>query len=111
MEKTIIGNDVFLGANAVVLPGVKIGNGAIIGAGAVVTKDVDSYSVVAGNPAKFMCTVNEYIQKCQSKNCLYKAPDSFNQYWENKRLSKDQIEAFQSAVITEYSTRHLNGSK
>ena len=39
VEKTIIGNKVFLGANAVVLPGVKVGDGAIIGAGAVVTHD------------------------------------------------------------------------
>jgi len=52
VEKTIIGDNVFLGANSVVLAGVKIGDGAIIGAGAVVTKDVEAYSVVAGNPAR-----------------------------------------------------------
>jgi maltose O-acetyltransferase len=47
----IIGNDVWLGANSVVLPGVRIGMGAIIGAGAVVTKDVAEYDIVAGVPA------------------------------------------------------------
>lgn len=47
----IIGDDVWLGANVVVLPGVKIGNGAIVGAGAVVTKDIEPYTVVAGVPA------------------------------------------------------------
>lgn len=48
----IIGNDVWLGANVVVLPGVKIGDGAIVGSGSVVTKDIEPYTVVAGIPAK-----------------------------------------------------------
>ncbi|MFN8258886.1 MAG: DapH/DapD/GlmU-related protein [Bacteroidales bacterium] len=47
----IIGDDVWLGANVVVLPGVNIGNGAIVGAGSVVTKNVEPYTVVAGVPA------------------------------------------------------------
>jgi virginiamycin A acetyltransferase len=47
-----IGNDVWIGANAVILPGVTIKDGAVIGAGAVVTKDVDPYAVVAGIPAR-----------------------------------------------------------
>lgn len=47
-----IGNDVLISSNAIVLRGVKVGNGAIIGAGAVVTKDVEPYSIVAGVPAK-----------------------------------------------------------
>lgn len=49
---TVVGNDVWFGHNAVVMPGVKIGDGAIIGAFAVVTKDVPPYTIVAGNPAK-----------------------------------------------------------
>lgn len=48
----IIGNDVLVSSNAVVLRNVKIGNGAVVGAGAVVTKDVSPYTVVAGVPAK-----------------------------------------------------------
>ncbi|MBF0576526.1 CatB-related O-acetyltransferase [Dysgonomonas sp. GY617] len=52
--KTIIGNDVWLGANVIVLNGVSIGNGAIIAAGAVVTKDVPAYSIVGGIPAKIL---------------------------------------------------------
>ncbi len=48
----VIGDDVWLGAHSVVLAGVTIGNGAIVGAGAVVTKDVDSYTIVAGIPAR-----------------------------------------------------------
>ncbi len=49
-----IGNDVWIGANSCILPGVKIGNGAVIGAGAVVTKDVEPYAIVCGNPAKII---------------------------------------------------------
>jgi len=48
----VIGNDVLISTNAVILRNVKVGDGAIIGAGAVVTKDVEPYSIVAGVPAK-----------------------------------------------------------
>jgi maltose O-acetyltransferase len=47
-----IGNDVWIGGGAIVLPGVSIGDRAVIGAGAVVTKDVPADAVVAGNPAR-----------------------------------------------------------
>ncbi|MFS1511138.1 CatB-related O-acetyltransferase [Chengkuizengella sp. SCS-71B] len=50
----IIGNDVWIGSNVLVLQGVNIGNGAIIAGGSVVTKNVRPYSVVAGVPAKFI---------------------------------------------------------
>ena len=52
VEETIIGNNVFLGANAVILPGVTIGDNCIIGAGAIVTKSFSENSVIIGNPAK-----------------------------------------------------------
>lgn len=47
-----IGNDVWIGANVIILPGVKIGDGAVLAAGAVVTKDVEPYAIVGGVPAK-----------------------------------------------------------
>ncbi len=50
----IIGNDVWIGAGAILLPGIEIEDGAIIGAGSVVTKNVPAYSIFAGNPAKFI---------------------------------------------------------
>jgi len=48
----IIENDVWIGATATIMSGVKISNGAVVGAGSVVTKDVPPYAIVAGNPAK-----------------------------------------------------------
>ncbi|QTD37562.1 CatB-related O-acetyltransferase [Polaribacter batillariae] len=53
-KKTIIGNDVWVGHGAIILGGIKIGNGAIIAAGSVVTKDIPSYAIVAGTPAKVL---------------------------------------------------------
>lgn len=49
---TVIGNDVWIGRRATIMPGVRIGDGAIIAAESVVTKDVEPYTIVGGNPAK-----------------------------------------------------------
>lgn len=49
---TVIGNDVWIGFNSTIMPGVKIGDGAIIAANATVTKDVEPYSIIGGNPAR-----------------------------------------------------------
>lgn len=51
-KRTIIGNDVLISLNCIILEGIRIGDGAVVGAGAVVTKDVEPYEVVAGVPAK-----------------------------------------------------------
>lgn len=51
-SQIIIGDDCWIGAGAIILNGVTIGTGAVIGAGSVVTKDVEPYTIVAGNPAK-----------------------------------------------------------
>ena len=50
----VIGDDVWIGARVIILPGVRIGTGAVVGAGAVVTKDVPDYAVVGGNPARIL---------------------------------------------------------
>ncbi len=51
-KRSNIGHDVWIGSQAIILPGVKIGTGAIIGAGAVVAKDIPPYAIAVGNPAK-----------------------------------------------------------
>lgn len=51
---TIIGNDVWIGANAVVMKGIRVGDGAVIGAGAVVTHDVPAWAIVVGIPARVL---------------------------------------------------------
>jgi acetyltransferase-like isoleucine patch superfamily enzyme len=51
---TWIGEDCFIGAHSIILPGVRIGNGSIVGAGSVVTKDVPPRSAVGGNPARVL---------------------------------------------------------
>ena len=51
---TVIGNDVWIGQNAVILPGVHIGDGAIIGANSVVGSDVEPYTIVVGDPARVL---------------------------------------------------------
>lgn len=54
IEPVKIGDDVWIGSRAIILPGVSIGSGVIIGAGAVVTKDVPDWAIVAGNPANII---------------------------------------------------------
>ncbi len=49
---TVIGNDVWIGSEAIVMPGIRVGHGAVIGTRAIVTRDVEPYAIVAGNPAK-----------------------------------------------------------
>lgn len=60
---TRIGNNVFIGAGSIIMPGVSIGDDSIVGAGSVVTKDVGQGMVVAGNPARFVCTKNDYLDR------------------------------------------------
>lgn len=53
-KPVIIGDDVWIGGRVIILPGRCIGDGAIVGAGAVITKDVEDYTIVAGNPARIV---------------------------------------------------------
>ncbi|MHC4753199.1 MAG: CatB-related O-acetyltransferase [Planctomycetota bacterium] len=87
-SKLIIGNDVWVGQNAIILPRVeRIGDGAVIGAGAIVTKDVPDFAVVSGNPAKV-------IKYRFSRETIDKINDS---HWWNKGIEelKEYLEEFQ----------------
>lgn len=59
----VLGNNIFIGVDAIILPNVKIGNNVIIGCRSIVTKDVPDNSVVAGSPAKYICSIEEYYNK------------------------------------------------
>lgn len=61
--KVKIGNFVYIGANSLIMPGVKIGDNVLIAAGSVVTKSIPSNVVVAGNPAKYVCGIDNFIKK------------------------------------------------
>lgn len=58
-DPVIVGDDVLIGANAVVLEGVKVGNGAVVAAGSIVVRNVDPHTVVAGVPARFLKKVDD----------------------------------------------------
>ncbi len=64
----IVGDDVYIGNNAIILPGVTIGNRVVIGAGAVVTKDIPDNSVVGGIPAHIIKSTDEYLEKLKSES-------------------------------------------
>lgn len=63
IAKVTIGNNVFIGAGSIVLPGTTIGNNVIIGAGSIVTKDIPDNSVAAGNPAKILFSLDSFLKK------------------------------------------------
>lgn len=71
--RIVIGNRVFIGANSTILMNVNIGNDVVIGAGSLVNKDVPDGCVVAGVPAKVICTTADYIERQQA--LLAKAPN------------------------------------
>ena len=60
ISKVCIGNNVFIGINSIILRGVTIGDNVIIGAGSVVSKDCEANGVYAGNPAKFIMSIEEF---------------------------------------------------
>ena len=65
--KIVVGNNCFIGHGAKIMPGVTIGDNVIVGTCAIVTKDVPSNSVVAGIPARVICTIDEYYNKNKDK--------------------------------------------
>ncbi|MDK2901570.1 MAG: hypothetical protein PWR14_474 [Thermosediminibacterales bacterium] len=81
-----IGHDVWLGHNAIVMPGVKIGNGAVVGSGAVVTRDVEPYAIVVGVPARS-------IRKRFSDEIIDKLQEIGWWYW-SYRTIKERLNDF-----------------
>ena len=86
-EKTKVGKGASIGANATIVCGNDIGSYALIGAGAVVTKHVQPYALVVGNPAKQIGWVSEYGHRLEFVNGLAECPESKQQY----RLEDNQV--------------------
>ncbi len=66
--KVVIEDWAYIGSNSLIMPGVTIGEGALVAAGSVVTKSVAPRTVVGGNPAKFICSVDDFIEKNMKYN-------------------------------------------
>jgi maltose O-acetyltransferase len=92
IAKTKIGNNCFIGLRALIMPGVSIGNNTIVGAGSVVTKSFDDNLVIAGNPAKIICTLEAYKQKIKKdfeKSTHF--DESFTIFGGIDKLKKDKM--------------------
>jgi virginiamycin A acetyltransferase len=79
---TEIGNDVWIGFNSIIMPGIKIGDGAIIATNSTVTKNVEPYSIVGGNPAK-------EIKKRFTKEQIEKLLEIKWWYWEIEKITEN----------------------
>jgi virginiamycin A acetyltransferase len=92
---TVIGNDVWIGYNATIMPGVRIGDGAIIATNSTVVKDVDPYSIVGGNPAK-------EIRKRFSKEKIEKLLEIQWWNWEIEKITENL------SILTDNNLETLN---
>lgn len=93
-----IGNNVFIGAGAILLPNVTIGDNCIIGAGCVVTKNIPENSIVAGNPAQIISTYDKYIEK---NKVLMENRPKYDSKWtvNNKEFSTEMKEKMKNDLI------------
>lgn len=121
-SETIIGDNVFIGINSIILMGTKIGNNTIIGAGSVVKGKIDSDSVYAGNPAKKICTLEEYKEKLQSKylesaRCYYRNMKNsvnennmniYRELWTEKRIMSEYIKKASPRGMTKSSIEKID---
>lgn len=69
-----IGSNCFIGTRAIILPSVSIGDDCVVGAGAIVTRSVPAGSVVAGVPARYVCSYDDYVRRTAPR-CRHYAPD------------------------------------
>lgn len=85
-----VGDNVFIGAESVILPGVKIGNNVIIGAKSTVTHDVPDNTVVAGSPARVISTLDDYLNKERER--MKNSPCYGEEYTWRKNVTLDMLE-------------------
>lgn len=85
--RVTIGNNVFIGAESVIMPGATIGNNVIVGANSTVTRDIPDNTVVVGSPAKAICSLNMYLEK--EKDRMKNAPIYGEEYTLRKNVSME----------------------
>lgn len=88
----VIGNNVFIGMNAIITRGVTIGDNVVIGAGSVVTRDCESNSVYAGSPAKRIMSIDEFYEKRLQKQ--FSEAKRLALHYKNKFCKEPPIEIF-----------------
>ncbi len=93
-----IGNNVFIGAGTIIMPGVSIGDDCVIGAGSVVTKSIPSNSVAVGNPARVLGKQSEFIEKHRLNQ---KSKPCFGEKYtlRNKDITDDMKEQMKKALV------------
>lgn len=94
--KVKIGNRVFVGAGSIILPGVTIGNNVVIGAGSVISHDIPDGQVVAGNPAKIICTIDEFLERKKKEMEVY--PCFGDEYTLKKNVTADMKKEMNSKM-------------
>ncbi len=97
--KIEIKDNCFIGLNSIILPNVTIGPNSIVGAGSVVTKDVPPNTVVAGNPARVIKTIDEYKEKVLSIWKEQKPPEYFMDIKDGVKYSAEYIQKNKKANI------------
>lgn len=117
--KVKIGNNVFIGVKTTILKGVTIGDNVVIGANSLVNKDLASNAVYAGNPAKFIMTIDDYFHK-RKKEQLNEACELVREYFKihNRLPKKELLREFywlfqnkEENMVPEYEkVLHLNGN-
>ncbi len=94
--RVTIGNDVFIGAGAIILPGVTIGDGVIVGAGSVVSHSLESGAVYSGNPARRICSMEEFAEK--HRNQMRERPCFGEEYTLRKNISEEKKQEQKEAL-------------
>lgn len=94
-----VGNNVFIGAGTTIMCNVRIGDNVVIGAGSVVTKDLPDNAVYAGNPAKRVCSIEEFREKHQSQrenrpdfSKMHRWDEWIDASEEDKQIMREQLE-------------------
>lgn len=106
-----IGDNVFIGYGSTILKGVNIGNNVIIGAETVVSKDIPSNSVCAGNPVRIICSMQQYyekLEKNQLENIILEAKHFFNKHGRLPNIEETSYFMFTFLERTEENKKYIN---